>query len=241
MESIVADLRLPTVIVTALVDSINPCAIGVLILLISTLLSLSHDKGRMLRVGLIYIVAVYIAYFVAGLGLLTVLQRLPVDLAQFIGMLVGGIVVILGFVELKDAFFPKEGRSPTLGINPKYTDKIKEMAKKTTVPGVIALGVFVAAVELPCTGGPYLAITALLAKHFDLKAFMYLAIYNAIFVLPLVIIVALAYVGTSAEKLKGWQNANKKWMRVGIGVLMIALGVLLILFAADVISLGVSF
>lgn len=238
METFVADLRLPTVIVTALIDSINPCAIGVLILLISTLLSLSENKARMLRVGLIYIVAVYVSYFVAGLGLLTVLQRLPLDLAQFIGMLVGGIVVILGLVELKDAFFHKEGKSPTLGINPKYVDKIKEMAKKTTVPGVIALGVFVAAVELPCTGGPYLAITALLAKQFDAKALIYLAIYNFIFVLPLIVIVGIAYLGTSAEKLKGWKNANKKWMRLATGLLMIGLGILLILFAADVISLG---
>lgn len=241
MESFVADLRLPTVIVTALVDSVNPCAIGVLILLISTLLSLLKDKKRMLKVGLIYIVAVYISYFLAGLGLLTILQRLPLDIAQFVGMLVGGIVVILGLIELKDSFFRKEGQNASLGINPKYVDKIKGMAKKTTIPGIIALGVFVAAVELPCTGGPYLAITALLAKHFDLKAFIYLAIYNFIFVLPLIVIVGLAYWGTSVERLKGWKDANKKWMHLGMGLLMVGLGVLLILFAADVINLGVAF
>lgn len=233
-----ADLRLPTVIITALIDSINPCAIGVLILLISTLLSLSDDKKRMIFVGLVYIIAVYVAYFVAGLGLLTILQRLPFDVAQFVGMLVGGLVVLLGFVELKDAFFPRKGRGPILGINPKYSEKIKQMAKKTTVPGVIALGIFVAAVELPCTGGPYLAITALLAQKFDLKALLYLAIYNFIFVLPLIIIVILAYVGTSVQKLKEWQQANKKLMRIGIGLLMVALGVVLILFAADVIKLS---
>lgn len=238
MESIVADLRLSAVVVTALVDSINPCAIGVLILLISTLLGLSEDRKRMIFVGIVYIVAVYVAYFVAGLGLITVLQRLPLDLAQFIGMLVGGIVVILGLVELKDAFFVKEGERTTLGINPKHAEKIKEMAKKTSVPGVIVLGFFVAAVELPCTGGPYLAITTMLSKQFDFRAFIYLAIYNFIFVLPLIVIVLLAYFGTTVGVLKKWKDANKKWMRLGMGLLMIGLGVLLILFAADVISLG---
>ncbi len=237
MESIVADLRLSAVVVTALIDSINPCAIGVLILLISTLLGLSEDKKRMITVGVIYIVAVYVAYFIAGLGLITVLQYLPFDLAEFIGIFVGGLVVLLGLVELKDAFVGK-GKATTLGINPKHADKIKEMAKKTTIPGVIVLGFFVAAVELPCTGGPYLAITTLLSKHFDARAFAYLVLYNFIFVLPLIVIVGLAYLGTTVDVLKKWKDSNKKYMRIGTGLLMIALGVLLILFAANVISLG---
>lgn len=237
MESIVTDLRLSAVVVTALIDSINPCAIGVLILLISTLLGLSEDRKRMIMVGIIYIVAVFIAYFVAGLGLITVLQYIPFDLAQFIGMLVGGLVVILGFVELKDAF-KKKGEGTTLGINPKHAEKIKQMAKKTTVPGVIVLGFFVAAVELPCTGGPYLAITTLLSKQFDALALAYLALYNFIFVLPLIVIVLLAYFGTKTEILKKWKDSNKKYMRIAMGLLMIGLGVLLVLFAADVISLG---
>ena len=237
MESIVADLRLSAVVVTALIDSINPCAIGVLILLISTLLGLSEDKKRMIIVGIIYIVAVYVAYFIAGLGLITVLQYVPFDLAEFIGIFVGGLVVLLGLVELKDAFVGKD-KATTLGINPKHADKIKEMAKKTTIPGVIVLGFFVAAVELPCTGGPYLAITTLLSKHFDARAFAYLALYNFIFVLPLIVIVGLAYLGTTVEALKKWKDSNKKYMRIGTGLLMISLGVLLILFAATVISLG---
>jgi len=105
MESILTDVRLPTVIITALVDSINPCAIGVLILLCSTLISLAEEKRRMLFVGFVYIVAVYVTYFLAGLGLLTVIQKL--DIAQFVGLLVGGLVIVLGLVEIKDAYSKK--------------------------------------------------------------------------------------------------------------------------------------
>ena len=46
-----AEIAFPTlsvVIVTALIDSINPCAIGVLVLLIATLLELSEEKSKML-------------------------------------------------------------------------------------------------------------------------------------------------------------------------------------------------
>ena len=106
---------MPVVITTALVDSINPCAVGVLILLIGTLLSLSHDRKKMLTIGLIYITAVYITYFLAGIGLLFFLQRIgaviievpllgPIAISNFIGIIVALIVIIGGLVEVKDFF-----------------------------------------------------------------------------------------------------------------------------------------
>jgi len=233
MENLLQDVRLPAVIITALVDSINPCAIGVLILLISTLISLMNDKKRMLMVGFIYVTAVYVTYFLAGLGLLTIIQKL--DLAQFVGLIVGAIVIVMGLIELKDYW--KGNGNFTFSINPKYTEKIKTMAQKATVPGVILMGIFVAAVELPCTGGPYLAITALLSKQFDWLAFVYLVIYNFIFILPLIVIVALAYLGMTTGRLKEWKDKNRKCMKLASGLLMLFLGIFLILFALDVISL----
>jgi len=227
------DLRLATVIVTALIDSINPCAIGVLILLVSTLLGLVEDKKRMLFVGFVYITAIFVTYFIAGLGLLTFIQRF--DLVQFVGLLVGFVVIFMGLVDIKDFF--AYGKGFSLGINPKHVDRIKEMSQKATVTGVIVLGIFVAAVELPCTGGPYLAITALLAKKFDFQAFLYLILYNFIFVLPLIVILILTYIGTTVAHLEKWKNANKKYMRLASGLIMVTLGVFLILFALDVIKL----
>lgn len=225
------DVRLTTVVVTALIDSINPCAIGVLILLVSTLVALAEDRKRMLFVGMIYITAIFITYFLAGLGLMAFIQRF--ELAQFIGLLVGSLIILMGFVDIKDFF--AYGKGFSLGIKPKHVERIKVMAQEATIPGVIILGMFVAAVELPCTGGPYLAITALLARQFDFLAMMYLLLYNFIFVLPLVVIMVLAYIGITAAHLDKWKNANKKYMRLASGLLMVALGVILILFALDVI------
>ncbi len=228
-----ADLRLITVIVTALVDSINPCAIGVLILLISVLLSLSKQKKRMLWVGMLYISIVYLAYFLAGLGLLYFIQIL--NIGDILGVVVGSFVIILGLIEIKDFYF--HGRGISLAIPKRYVGTIKKYAKTGTVPAVIALGFLVAAVELPCTGGPYLAITTILAKNFDLQALWYLALYNFIFVLPLIIILFLAYCGASAKSLDNWKKANRKWMNLAMGLLMVTLGVLLILMANGDISL----
>ena len=228
------DLRLATVVTTALIDSINPCAIGVLVLLVSTLLALSKDRKRMLLVGTIYIVAVYVTYFLAGIGLLLFIQRLAI--AELLGIIVGSLVIILGIVEAKDFFLYGKGFS--LSISPKHAKRIKKMVKKVSIPGAIVLGIFVAAVELPCTGGPYLAITTLLAQSFDMRAVYYLLIYNFIFVLPLIVIVGMAFLGTNMKKVQAWKQEHRKWMRLATGLVMIALGILLILYAMGIISLG---
>jgi len=221
------DLKLTTVLVTALVDSINPCAIGVLVLLVSALLALSEHRRKLLITGIIYVSVVFIVYFLAGLGLLTVIHKLQIG--EMIGVMVGFLVIFLGFVEIKDFFW--YGKGFTLSIPASQVERVKKLAENATIPGAIVLGVLVSAVELPCTGGPYLAITTILAEDLNWLAIWYLFIYNLIFVLPLAVIVVLAYFGTTALDIKHWKEKYKRWMRLFTGILMIGLGILLILFA----------
>jgi len=228
------DVKLITVITTALVDSINPCAIGVLILLISTLLSLSNDKKRMLFVGMVYLIVVYVTYFLAGIGLLYFIQKL--QMANTVGWIAGILVIVLGIIEVKDFYW--YGRGFSLTIPKSQIGRIKKYAEKASIPGVILLGFFVAAVELPCTGGPYLAITSLLAKDFNMVALWYLALYNFIFVLPLLVILIGVYTTLKVTNIEKWKGKYRKWMRLATGLVMIALGILLILYANGDITLG---
>ena len=236
----VAEIALPTlpvVLVTALIDSINPCAIGVLVLLIATLMSLSKDKNKMLKVGAIYISAVFLTYLAAGFGLLAIIQKL--NISEQLSWIVGILVIILGLIEIKDFWWYGQGIS--LQIPPKRAEQIKKMMKKISVPGSIVLGIFVAAVELPCTGGPYLAITTLLAKiGFSTQVFLLLVQYNFIFVLPLLIILGLTYFGIKTDTISKWKNEKKKWMRLFIGLVMVALGIALILWAKGIINFGLT-
>lgn len=228
------DIKLITVITTALVDSINPCAIGVLILLISTLLSLSKNKKRMLFVGMVYLTVVYVTYFLAGLGLLYFIQQFHA--ANTVAYIAAVIVIILGIIEVKDFYW--YGRGFSLTIPKSQIGRIKRYAAKASIPGVIALGFLVAAVELPCTGGPYLAITTLLAKDFNWTGFWYLALYNFIFVLPLLVILIGVYSTLTVTHVENWKSKYRKWMRLFTGLVMIALGILLILYANGDINLG---
>ncbi len=227
---------LGTVLITALIDSINPCAIGVLILLLSALIVLRKSRQKVLLFATVYISAVYITYFSAGLGLTYFLASIPLAFAQYISLAVAAIVVVGGLIEVKDFFWYGQGIS--LAISPKHAKKIHQMTKKITLPALIVLGVFVAAVELPCTGGPYLAITLILAQNFDLSAVILLAIYNVIFVMPLVVIMLLVYSGMKLHEVKLWKHANKHFMRLAIGFVLIALGWMLLLVANGTINLG---
>ena len=231
------DVTWTAVIGTALVDSINPCAIGVLVLLISTLLALSRQKRRhmMLATGLIYITAVYITYFLAGIGLLLFIQRF--SLAEPLSVIVGSVVILLGIIEAKDFFW--YGKGISLRIPVRRAEQVKKMIKNISLPTAIILGVFVAAVELPCTGGPYLAITTLLATQgFETQTLIYLLVYNFIFVLPLLVILFMVYFGMNVKKVQNWKDKQKKWMRLFTGLIMVALGVLLILYGKGLIHIG---
>ena len=172
-------------------------------LLIATLLSLSKNRHRMLYVGTIYITAVFLTYLAAGFGLLFFIQKM--NIAEELSWIVGGLVVILGLLEIKDFFW--YGKGISLRIPARRAEQIKKLVKNVSIPGSIVLGIFVAAVELPCTGGPYLAITTLLAKMgFSWSVFWLLAVYNFIFVLPLIVILFLAYFGVSTKKIHQWKK-----------------------------------
>ena len=226
---------LTTVITTALIDSINPCAIGVLILLVSVLM-VYKSKKDMLFYGMVYIFCVFLTYLLAGLGILYFLSKVPLFISEYISIIVGSVVVIAGLIEIKDFFW--YGQGITLSIPPEKAKKINEMTKKFTLPAMIVLVVFVAGVELPCTGGPYLAILVFFSQNFDFTSFMLLVLYNIIFVMPLIVILLMVFFGYKIQNLKRWKQSNRTYMRLAAGIVLILLGWLLILIANGTINLS---
>lgn len=227
---------LMTVATTAAIDSINPCAIGVLILMISVMLAARASTKRMLLLGSLYILSVLIVYLLAGLGLMYFFATLPLAITEYISITVGLLIIIAGLLEVKDYFW--YGRWFSLAIPQVFAKMLHNYTSKATVIGVIFLGAFVSAVELPCTGGPYLAIITLLSQYFDFTAFLLLVLYNIIFVFPLIIILLLVAFGLKLHKVKRWKQESRGAMRLMIGLLLIAMGWLLILIANGTINFG---
>ena len=225
-----------TIIVTALVDSINPCAIGVLILLISVMLATKQSKMRMFLLSSLYIGTVGVIYFIAGLGLVQFLHAIPLFVTMVVSIIAALVLVIGGIIEIKDSFW--YGRGVSLHIPQKAIKTIHKMSNKISVLGILFLGLFVAAVELPCTGGPYLAIILLLAQSFDMTAVLLLALYNLVFILPLIIIVSIILLGGKIYNVKKWKIKYRRYMRLAIGLILIFLAWLLIFIANGRINLG---
>src|SRR3989344_2388525 len=233
------DIHLPTlglVVGSAAIDSINPCAIGVMILMISVVLSGGGTVRRMLFLGSLYVFAVFLTYLTAGLGLIYFLGAIPLFVTEYISIFVGTFIILAGLVEIKDFFWYQRGFS--LEIPRVFIDKINRFAKNTTVPGVLLLGAFVAGVELPCTGAPYLAIITILSLNFNLSAFMLLVLYNIIFVAPLLFILILVATGTTLSAVKQWKQESRGLMRLFIGLLLLGLGWFFILIANGTINFG---
>lgn len=227
---------LVTVITSAAIDAVNPCAIGVLILMVSVMIGAKQSTKRMLLLGSLYIAAVFVVYLLAGFGLMYFLAQIPLWVTEYISITVGVLLVFAGILEIKDYFW--YGKWFSLSIPGTYARKIEVMSKKVSVPGVLLLGAFVSAVELPCTGAPYLAIITLLSQYFDFTAFWLLVLYNIIFVAPLLIILFLVAAGMKLHQIKAWKQRTRHYMRLFIGLLLVALGWLLMFIANGTVNLG---
>ncbi len=219
----VAELSWPIIVGAALIDGINPCAFGVLIFMLAYLAKSDGDK--MMRNGIIYILAVFLTYLAAGLLLLPIIRSLgQFSVISYIVLAI--IILIAGLLEIKDFFF--YGRWFSLSIAPDEAERIKMYVKKVGSKWYTAfgLGVFVALVELPCTGAVYLAVLALMSMSgLSLTNWSYLIIYNLIFVAPLFVILWTVCRGLNVNKVREWQERNKKYMRLITGIALIGLAV----------------
>lgn len=222
------DWLLPLVIVTALIDSINPCAISVLLLSIAFLASLKKEKKEILISGTLYIVAVGITYVLIGLGILHILTAFGrANLMQQVGAWIVIAVGVIGIIGELVPKFPIKLKIPQ-GAHP----VIARVIHVGTYPAALILGALVALFEFPCTGGPYLFILTMLQSNETwLSGLGYLIIYNIIFVLPLVVI--LLFAGNT--RVLGWyarlKGRDSKGFRITMNVLLILLGILILYLA----------
>ena len=219
------DLTVAMVVVAALADSINPCAISVMVFLLIFLTGLGNRR-KVLQIGGVYIATVYAVYFMAGLGALTFLHSTA--MTRYIYYVAAALSVIIGLINIKDYFF--FGKGVTMAVPESRKPTIKKYIEKASVPAAIALGVAVSLFELPCTGGIYLAILSLLSNEMTMmQGVPYLALYNAIFVLPLAIILAVFLKGVSAERANSWRLENRRSLKLILGIVMLLLGAVMIL------------
>ena len=226
----ISNANVGAIALTALVDSVNPCAIMVLIILLSSLVVMQKNKAKIFLTATSFIFAVYLTYFVLGLGITNVLAGSSI--AKAVTIAVGGISIFIGLANLKDAFFYRLGNW-AIEIPEKWRNWMLKVVMGATSPiGAFSAGTLVTFVELPCTGGPYMFGLSLISHYPSLfERMTLLSLYNFVFVLPLIIISGLVIKGSlTIEKAEQVRNKNVKMMHFVTGIVMLALGIWVVFF-----------
>ncbi len=234
------ELSLPLIIGFALIDSINPCVIGVLLVMLTVLLK-TGDRKKILVNGLAYTVGVYLIYLLGGLTLLSLFNaiRSIVIISQVLYGVIGALVLVAGFLEVKDFFW--YGRWFSLSIPKRFVSYVEEKANTThtSIAAAAFFGGVITLIELPCTGAPYLAILTLMAQGgMDfVTGLPLLLLYNLVFVLPLIAIVAMVYYGFAIKRMEAWKQEHRGTMRLVIGLALVAVGIWIVTAVADYLTL----
>lgn len=213
------------VIVNGLIDSLNPCAIGVLIFYLGLLLSFRTNRKLILVFGLFYIISIYVTYLFIGLGLLKTFHLFGVH--NFFGWLAAILIIFLGLYNLKEYFYPNlfiPVVSPFLS-----RCRIPRWNTNISLVSAVVLGFLVGLCEFPCSGAIYLATVALLSvKKTFLIGLAYLLVYNLMFVLPLIVIFLFAGNKKIYDLLQRSQAKSVKIIKLIMGFSMLASGILLL-------------
>ncbi|MBN1281243.1 MAG: hypothetical protein JXA00_06305 [Candidatus Thermoplasmatota archaeon] len=225
-----SQLSLPVMtLVMATLDSFNPCSFFVLIFLMNLLLYM-QSRRRMALVGGVFIFFSGLFYFLFMFILANTLFVTATHIAV-VSVIAGLIALSIGVLNIKDFLFVKKG--PSLSIpekkRPTIFKKMRDLVHTTYLPAILTGTLFLAATvnfyELLCTFGfPFVFTTTLAAYQLPLfDYYVYIFVYNMVYVIPLIVIVGLFIVTLGKMKLTQWQGQKLKLMS---GLMMCSFGVL---------------
>lgn len=214
------------VVASGFLDGIHPCGFAVLTFFIAFLLAAKKPRNEIILVGGIFIFGVFLAYLLIGMGILKAITILP---PHFMAKAGAVLLVFLGLVYIKDAFMKTTTFKMPVFIKP-YLQKNIE---KSTIPASFVAGLLVGLCAFPCAGGIYVAVLGLVALKFGfVESLGFLIIYNLMFVMPLILVLAFASNGTLLNKLEVFERDHKKKYKLIMAVLMFALAAFIFLSAS---------
>ncbi len=221
-------------VMIAALDAFNPCAFFVLLFLLG-MLGHAHERGRMLLVGGVFVFFSGLLYFLfmsawLNLFLLVGVMRPVTIAAALLALLAAGI-------NIKDALWPGHGVSLSIseGHKPGLFRRMRELLKlESTVAlllGTVVLALLVNSYELLCTSGLPMVYTRILTLEAlpTAQYYLYLLLYNLVYVTPLAVIVLLFSLGVAKGKL---QALGGRLLKLLSGLMMLGLGLLLLLAPA---------
>lgn len=233
------------IIAAGLIDGINPCAFAVIVFFVSFLAVYKYDRKEVLLVGAAYCLAVFLAYIAIGLGLFNFLYAMSsfyyvMMVFKWLTIALCALFLLLSLYDFLIYQKTKDHNKILLQLPKSYKEYIHKVMRfflrdkqKSTfrlVLAALAVGFIVSLVEAVCTGQVYLPTIALILKEADahfIRAILYLVLYNLMFIVPLVIILALSVMGYES---KGFNDFLKKHLGLTkLALCLLFLGLLILL------------
>ena len=214
----------------ALADSISPCAFAILFVILSSIISQTGSKKKALQAGFAFSWAIFVSYYLMGIGA----YKAFAFSGQFFYLQLGAAIlsILIGLWNLKDYFWYKKLFSMEMPDSLKKLSK--KWIKKVTSPAwAFFVGILISLFLLPCTGGPYLTILSYLSSESAtitrVMWYIYLLIYNLIFIIPFLAITSLVYFGIKdVDDLKEYREYYTREIHLVVGLLMLGLWIYLL-------------
>jgi thiol-disulfide isomerase/thioredoxin len=211
-------------------DGFNPCAFFVLFTLLGILLHV-HSRNRLLLVGGIFVFFsgfIYFIFMAAWLNIFLLTGKIAA-----VTFAAGAVALVIALINIKDFFLFRKGVSLVIPekAKPKLFDRMRRLIKATSLPsvitGTVVLAVAANAYELFCTAGFPMVYTRILTlRHLSqAEYYLYLVLYNVVYVIPLAAIVLFFAVTLGARKLTEHQGQILKLVS---GMMMLCLAVVLL-------------
>ncbi len=232
-----SDMSLPliTVIIAGL-DAFNPCAFFVLLFLLSLMVNL-QSRPRMLLVGGTFVVISGLVYFLFMAAWLNVF--IMFGMLSTITLIAGLVATLMAALNIKD-YFSDSGASLSMSedsrsnLMQRMRTLLNAENMTTMLGGTVVLAIIANSYELLCTSGLPMVYTRLLTLEQLPQSmyYAYLAAYNVIYIIPLLIIVLLFVFTLGRRKLQAHEGRLLKLLS---GLMMLGLGLMLI-FAPEQLS-----
>lgn len=228
----VSNLGLPLfTIAVGLLDGFNPCAMWVLLFLLSLLVNLRDRMKMALIAGTFVAVSglVYFAFMAAWLNLF-----LLIGLSRAVQVGLGGIALLVGVIHVKDFFAFRRGVSLSIPeiAKPGLYARIRAVLQAENLLGafigVVILAGLVNFIELLCTAGfPALYTQILTLEQLPVwKYYAYLGLYNLAYIFDDSLMVTIAVITLTRTRL---QESAGRWLKLMSGAVMVGLGGILLL------------
>jgi len=223
------------VIAAGLIDGINPCAFTTLIFLLASLALAGRGRREVLVIGALFPLAVFLSYFLMGLGLFAALRAAAaISLVSVLlrWALVGVLFVFAG-LSVYDYTLIRAGRPTEMllqlpsSFKKRIHASIRTRVRIAAIAGSsLVLGFVVSVFEFACTGQVYLPLLGFLARmNRQIDALGLLLLYNFCFILPLLIVFGASYLGVSSGRLTTAFQAHMGKVKLGLAVVFVGLAV----------------